>query len=148
MKFKQAGMAGLSLFLLATSLARAQERAAGNPSALQLPGKPSMTTAHVPEDHVGLAAYFRDLASQEESLAKSYERMAKLYREKVLPPGLDRAAAREIKDEYKRLAEMEKRAAAAAATIAAYHTRLAELMAHSPVAAEHTTLGDLSAFRR
>jgi hypothetical protein len=138
----------LSLIFLAATLAPGQEPAVANPKAPQSPRQPLVATANAPEDHLSLAVYFRELASQEEALAKSYDHLARIYKEKVLPAGLDAVSAREMKDQYKRLAEVEKKAAAAAATIAAYHTRLAELVVHSPTAAEHTRPRDASAFRR
>jgi hypothetical protein len=91
---------------------------------------------------------FQDLAAQEQALAESYEHMAKIYKEKTLPPDLDGALARQMQKQYSRLAETEKRAAEAAASIAAYHARLAEFVEHLPATeTKHANPQD-SAFRR
>jgi len=99
--------------------------------------------------HTSLAAYFTDLAAQEQALAKSYDRLAALYKAKSALPDLDAAAAREIRNQLKRLAETEKRAAAAAASTAAYHRRLAETVSSltAPATVQSAKLND-SAFRR
>jgi len=125
----------------------AQQPTAGSPKPAQSPSPYSIDTASTPEDHFRLAEYFRDLAAREQALAKSYDRIAKVYKDKTLPSGLDPALAREMKNQYRRLAETEKRAAEAAATVAAYHARLAELVDHLPLAAKQPNPQD-TAFRR
>jgi hypothetical protein len=50
------------------------------------------------------------------------------YKNRTPPPGLDPATARELKHEYRRLAEIGTKAAQAADDLAEYHSRLAESM--------------------
>jgi hypothetical protein len=135
-------------FLAALRSVAAQEPAAGNPKVPQSPHQSLATTANAPEEHLSLAAYFRELASQEQALAKSYDRIARIYEEKALPSGLDAAVAREMKNQLRRLAETEKKAAQAASNLAAYHARLAELVDHPPVVATKQVNPQGSAFRR
>jgi hypothetical protein len=148
MKTGRAFATVLALALWAVGSLAAQESPADSLTPPQAAGKQSAAAARAPEDHLSLAAYFQELASQEQLLAKSYERLARIYREKTPPPGLDADSAREMKEQFRRLAETEKKAAAAAATLAAYHGRQAEQMVQSPIAFEHTSPGDTSAFRR
>jgi hypothetical protein len=109
--------------------------------------KPLPAMATIPKDQPALVNYFRNLSSQEEALAESYHRIARLYQEETVPPGLNRASAREMKNQYKRLAHTAEKAAAAAASIAGYHARLAELTRRLPAAARLPNPQD-SAFRR
>jgi hypothetical protein len=74
--------------------------------------------------------------------------MAKVYKDETLPSALDPAVAREIKKQYRRLGDTEKRAAEAAATVAAYHARLAEFVERIPVEAAKQANPQDSAFRR
>jgi uncharacterized coiled-coil protein SlyX len=127
----------------------AQEPAAGRPKLTQGSNPHSAATRSIREDHFHLAEYFRDLAGREQALAKSYDRLAKMYRERTVPPGLDPALAREMRIQYKRLAELEKKAAEAAVTVAEYHARLAELVQRVPKAAATKQVNPQdSAFRR
>jgi hypothetical protein len=87
----------------------------------------------VSEEHLSLAAYFSELASQERALADSYSRLAAIYIDKTPPPGTDTPTARELANQYSRVAEAAKKAAAAAASVAAYHSRLAEQVGDTPV---------------
>ena len=48
-------------------------------------------------------------------MAKSYNHVAEIYRERSLPPGLDPASAGEMKNHYEPLTETEKKVAEAAA---------------------------------
>jgi hypothetical protein len=82
-------------------------------------------------DPLSLARYFRDLASQEEALAESYEHMAALYKENAPAQGVDPVPATEMDNQYRRLAEIERRAAKLTASLADYHSRLAE-ESHAP----------------
>lgn len=78
------------------------------------------------EDHLSLAGYFRDLASQEQALAESYEHIAALYKENAQHQGAYPVPATEMENQYRRLAEIERRAAKLTASLADYHSRLAE----------------------
>jgi hypothetical protein len=78
------------------------------------------------EDHLSLAGYFRDLASQEQARAESYEHIAAFYRENAPSRGVDPVPAAEMENQYRRLAEIERRAAKLTASLADYHSRLAE----------------------
>ena len=73
-----------------------------------------------------LAGYFRDLASQEQALAESYERIAAMYKENAQHQGADPPPVAEMDNEYRRLAEIERRAAKLTASLADYHGRVAE----------------------
>ena len=81
----------------------------------------------VAEDHLSLAGYFRDLASQGQAMAEAYERIAALYKENAPPPGVAPVPAAEMENQYRRLAEIERRAATLTASLADYHGRLAEV---------------------
>jgi hypothetical protein len=87
----------------------------------------------VVEDYLSLAARLSELASQERALANAYSRLAAIYENGVMPPGTDAASAREITDQYKRLAEAEKKAAAAAESVATYHSRVADRVGNASV---------------
>jgi carboxypeptidase family protein len=79
----------------------------------------------VAEDHLSLAGFFRDLASQEQELAESYEHIAALYKENAPPQRL--GPATETENQYRHLADIERRAAKLTASLADYHSRLAEV---------------------
>ena len=125
-----------------------QQATAGNSTPTESPSTLSTHSAGTPENHFHLADYFRELAAREQALAKSYEQIAKMYKAEALPTGLDAAAAREIRNQYRRLAETEKRAAEAATSVAAYHTHLAEIVERLPVEATKRANPQDSAFRR
>jgi hypothetical protein len=149
MKLQLTGAVLLSVWLWAAPWsAPAQELTLRNPKPAASVSPFSIGAAIAPEEHLHLAQYFRDLASQEQALAKSYERIAKIYKEKTLPPGLDAALAREMKNQYRRLADTEKRAAEAAVAVAAYHARLAELVERLPIETAKPANPQDSAFRR
>ena len=135
-------------FLMVAWTAHGQQTTAGNSKPTASPSTLSVPGPATPENHFDLAEYFRDLAAREQALAKSYEQIAKIYKAKLSPAGLDAAAAREIRNQYKRLAETEKMAAEAATTAAAYHARLAVLVERLPAeTAKHANPQD-AAFRR
>jgi hypothetical protein len=149
MKLQLTSAVLFSVWLLAAPWSvRAQEPMASNPKPTSSLSPVSIDTATTPKDHLRLADYFRDLAAQEQALAKSYDRIAKIYKDRTLPPGLDPASAREMKNQYRHLAETGKKAAEAAATIAAYHVRLADLVERLPVAPGKQANPQDSAFRR
>jgi hypothetical protein len=126
----------------------AQQPAADDSKLIQSPRAISITNASTPEDHLRLAEYFRDLATQEQALAESYDEIAAIYKKKTAPPGLDPASARKLRNQYQRLAETEKKAASTAENVSAYHSRLAlELTAHTALAVKHANPGD-QAYRR
>jgi len=134
-------------FLVVAWPVHGQQPTTGNSTPTGSPSTSSVHSPRAPEDHFHLAEYFRDLAAREQALAKSYEQIAKLYKAKLSPAGLDAAAAREIRNQYKRLVETEKMAAEAATT-AAYHARLAVLVERLPEeTAKHANPQD-AAFRR
>jgi hypothetical protein len=149
MKLQLTSAVLLSVWLWAAPWsAPAQEPMLRNPKPPASVSSLSIGTAITPEQHFHLAQYFRDLAAQEQALAKSYERIAKTFKDRTLPSALDAAAAREIKKQYRRLADTEKRAAEAAAAVAAYHARLAELVEHLPVETAKPANPQDTAFRR
>jgi len=135
-------------FLVGAWTAHGQQPTTGNSTPTASPSTLSAHDPATPENHFHLAEYFRDLAAREQALAKSYEQIAKIYKAKLSPAGLDAAAAREIRDQYKRLAATEKRAAEAATTASAYHARLAEMVERLPVQATKQVNPQDSAFRR
>jgi hypothetical protein len=135
-------------FLVVAWTARGQQSTTGNSTPTVSPSTLPVHGPATPENHFHLADYFRDLAAREQALAKSYEEIAKTYKAKILPAGLDAASAREIREQFRRLAATERKAAEAAATIAQYHARQAELVDRLPdEAARHANPQD-AAFRR
>jgi len=136
------------LCLAPTKSVPAQEPGAGGTKPAQVSNTYSLDRGSMPEDHLRLAKYFRELAAREQALAKSYEQLAKIYKERALPAGLDLAAAREIRIQYRRLAETEKKAAEAATTVAEYHARLAELVERLPAEAPRPANPQDAAYRR
>ena len=113
------------VFLVALGNIPAQERASNTSKPAHREEKAS-TVSIVAEDHVSLAGYFRDLASQEQALAESYEHIATLYKENAQHNGADPVPATEMENQYRRLAQIERRAAKLTASLADYHSRLAE----------------------
>jgi hypothetical protein len=102
----------------------AQQRALSTSNPAHREEKAS-TISIVAEDHLSLAGYFRDLASQEQALAESYEHIAALYKDPQ-HQGADPVPAAEMENQYRHLAEIERRAAKLAASFAEYYGRLAE----------------------
>lgn len=128
------GTLTLLVICLAGMLAYGQEPAGGTPKAT--PSSASgLTTGGIPASPVGLAKYFQDLALQEQALAESYKRIAKMYEQKMPPSDVDPASARELKNHYRRLAETQRKTAETAARVATYHTRLALLVQQLPAQA-------------
>jgi hypothetical protein len=113
------------IFIVALGNMPAQERASITSKPANREEKAS-TVSIVAEDHLSLAGYFRDLASQEQALAESYEHIAALYKENAQHQGADPGPAAEMENQYRRLAEIERRAAKLTASLAEYHSRLAE----------------------
>jgi hypothetical protein len=113
------------VFIVALGNIPAQERGLNTSKPPNREEKAS-TVSIVAEDHVSLAGYFRDLASQEQALAESYEHIAALYKENAQQKGANPVPATEMEDQYRRLAEIERRAAKLTASLADYHSRLAE----------------------
>jgi hypothetical protein len=136
MKLQLTRTIAASVFLVAQEIIPAQEPVS-NASKPPRHEDKGPTTGNAPKDHLSLADYFRELASQEHALAESHEHIATLYKEKAPPVGLDPASAREMKKQYKRLAEIATKAAQAADNLAEYHSRLAELASHAPLAPRH-----------
>jgi len=101
----------------------AQERASNTSISAHREEKAS-TVGIVAEDHVSLAGHFRDLASQEQALAESYEHIAALYKENPQHQGADPVQSAEMENQYRRLAEIERRAAKLTESLADYHSRL------------------------
>lgn len=112
MKLQLKRAATASVFLLTPGIVPAQE--------------PASTIGIAAEDHLSLAGYFRGLASQEQALAESYEHIAALYRENSQHPGACLIPAAEMENQYRRIDEIERRAAKLTASLADYHDRLAE----------------------
>jgi hypothetical protein len=118
------------VFIVALGNISAQERALNTSKPANHEEKTS-TVSIVAEDHVSLAGYFRDLASQEQALAESYEHIAALSKENAQHKGADPVPATEMENEYRRLAEIERRAAKLTASLADYHSRLADALSHA-----------------
>ena len=123
LQLTRAVAAGVSIVALGNI--PAQERALNTSNPAHREGTAS-TVSLVAEDHLTLAGYFRDLASQEQALAESYEHIAALYKENAQHQGADPGPAAEMENQYRRLAEIERRAAKLTASLAEYHGRLAE----------------------
>jgi hypothetical protein len=113
------------IFIMALGNIPAQQRALNTSNPAHREEKAS-TISIVAEDHLSLAGYFRDLASQELALAESYEHIAALYKENAQHQGTDPVSAAEMENQYRRLAEIERRAAKLTESLADYHGRLAE----------------------
>ena len=125
MKLQPAIAVAAGVFIVALGNIPAQERASNTSKPAHREEKAS-TVSIVAEDHLRLAGYFRDLASQELALAESYEHIAASYKENAQHQGADLVPAAELENQYRRLAEIERRAAKLTASLAAYHGRLAE----------------------
>jgi hypothetical protein len=130
MKPQRTRTVAASVLLLAPGIIAAQE-AASNTSKPAHREEKASTVNIVAEDHLSLAGYFRDLASQEQALAESYEHIAALYKENAPPQGVNPVPATEMENQYRRLAEIERRVANLTASLADYHSRLAEI-SHAP----------------
>lgn len=137
-------LAGLSILFLVPAVVAAQEPASNSSKTAQ--ADKASITGNAPENHSSLADYFRNLALQEQVLAESYERLAATYK-KALTAGLDSAAASEMKDQYRRLTEVETKAAKAAGELADFHSRLAEELSLVAAAPRHPNPGE-AAFRK
>ena len=134
MRLQTLGTLALSaLFLLTIRPLSSQEGSHAQVEPAQKSSqRASRTTEDAKEDHLSLAGYFGELASQEQILADSYSRLAAIYKDKVPAPGTADVTAREMAI-YRRLAEAAERAAAAVERVAAYHSRVAERVGHTPV---------------
>jgi hypothetical protein len=130
MKLPLPRTAAASVFLLAPGIVLAQEPVSNTSKPAHREERAS-TVNFVAEDHLSLAGYFRDLSSQEQALAESHEHIAALYKENAPPRGVDPVPATEMENQYRRLAEIERRAAKLTASLADYHSRLAE-ESHAP----------------
>ena len=115
----------VSVLLLAPGIIPAQERASNTSKPAHREEKAS-TVSIVAEDHLSLAGCFRDLSSQEQALAESYEHIAAVYKENAQHQSADAGPAAEMENQFRRLAEIERRAAKLTASLADYHVRLAE----------------------
>ena len=115
-----------SVFLLAPGIIPAQEPASNSSIRAHREDRAS-TVSIVAEDHLTLARYFRDMASREHAMAESYEHIAALYKENAPPQRVDPVPATEMENQYRRLADIERRAAKLTASLADYHSRLAEV---------------------
>ena len=134
MKLRILAMLALSVIFLAVQSLSAQEGdvAQSGPGQSSSKRVPSPTT-RVSEGQVSLAPYFNELASQERDLADTFSRLAAIYRVKTPPRGTGDATAREMAVQYRRMAEAAKKAAEAAASVAAYHGRVARQAGYTPV---------------
>lgn len=88
--------------------------------------------ASTPEDHLKLAEYFRQEASEEATAARLHEEMAEIYEPMPLPSGFKPESIREMKGHCREFARNADRASAAAQKLAAEHEKLAELMRNAP----------------
>jgi len=114
-----------AIVIVVPGILSAQERALNTSNPAHREGTAS-TVSLVAEDHLTLAGYFRDLASQEQALAESYEHIAALCKENAQHQGADAVPAAEMENQYRHLAEIERRAAKLTDSLADYHSRLAE----------------------
>jgi hypothetical protein len=125
MKLQLTRAVAAGVFIVALGNIPAQERALNTSKPANREEKAS-TVSIVAADHVSLAGYFRKLASQEQALAESYEHIAALYKENAQHQGANPVPAAEMENQYRRLAEIERRAAKLTTSLADYHSRLAE----------------------
>jgi hypothetical protein len=125
MKMQLKSAVAATVLIVAPGIISAQEPLSNNLKPAHREEKAS-TVSIVAEDHLTLAGYFRDLASQEQALAESYEHIAALYKENAQHQGADPVPAAEMENQFRRLAEIERRAAKLTASLADYHGRLAE----------------------
>jgi hypothetical protein len=130
MKLQLTRAVAAGIVIVVPGIISAQERALNTSNPAHREEKAS-TVRIVAEDHFSLAGYFRDLASQEQALAESYEHIAALYKENAQHQGADPVAAAEIENQYMHLAEIERKSAKLTASLADYHSRLAEA-SHAP----------------
>jgi hypothetical protein len=114
-----------AVVIVVPGILSAQERALNTSNPAHREGTAS-TVSLVAEDRFTLAGYFRDLASQEQALAESYEHIAALYKQNAQHQGADAVPAAEMENQYRHLAEIERRAAKLTESLADYHSRLAE----------------------
>ena len=114
-----------AIVIVVPGILSGQERALNTSNPAHREGTAS-TVSLVAEDHLTLAGYFRDLASQEQALAESYEHIAALYKENAQHQGAGAVPAAEMENQYRHLAEIERRAAKLTDSLADYHSRLAE----------------------
>jgi hypothetical protein len=126
MKLQLTRAVAAGVFIVALGNIPAQERALNTSKPANREEKASSVSI-VAEDHVSLAGYFRNLASQEQAMAESYEHIAALYKENAPPQRVDPVPATEMENQYRRLADIERRAAKLTASLADYHGRLAEV---------------------
>ena len=77
-----------SVFVLAPGIIPAQEPASNSSIRAHREDRAS-TVSIVAEDHLTLARYFRDMASQEQAMADSYKQIAALYKENAPPQRVD-----------------------------------------------------------
>lgn len=145
MRMRIIGASLLGAFLVAPGSAPAQLQTSGDLNVTQ--AAPPISVAPQPEEYSRLVRYFQELAAQEQALAESYSRMAKTYPHMTPPSSADRVAARQMTAEYKRLADIETKAAASAAAIATYHGQMAKVLGHPPAGPKRPNPGD-TAFRR
>jgi hypothetical protein len=126
MKLQLTRAVAAGVVIVAPGIISAQERALNTSNPAHREEKAS-TVSILVEDHFSLAGYFRDLASHEQALAESYEHIAALYKENPQHQGADPVPATEMENQYRRLADIERRAAKLTASLADYHGRLAEV---------------------
>jgi hypothetical protein len=91
--------------------------------------KALLKSASSPDDHLKLAAYFKDEALQEEAAAKFHDEMAALYESN--PPSQEGKSAKEMKGHSRYLAKNARKAAEAARKNAAYQERFAQMLHES-----------------
>jgi hypothetical protein len=132
MRINSVGKALLAIFAIA-AVPRISVQDASNPA--QTSNQTALNAAAGAADSLKLAAFFGDLANQERALADSYRQLAKAYNERNRPAGLDPETERELKSQFKRLAESERRASKWARTLAAYHIQVAEAVSGTPAPA-------------
>jgi hypothetical protein len=125
MKLQLARAVVAGVVIVAPGIIPAQERASNTSKPAHRDEKASAVSS-VAEDHFSLGGYFRDVASQEQAMAESYEHIAALYKENAQHQGAGAVPAAEMENQYRHLAEIERRAAKLTDSLADYHSRLAE----------------------
>ena len=127
MKSQSIRVAVLSMFLLASAavFVSAAEKT-GQPQLTKREVKALIVNAQTPEDHMKLAAYFRDEARQEESKAKYHDEMAELYRQHPLPYESKQPSSLRMQNHCKHFADEARKGAANANAMAEEHEKVAE----------------------
>jgi hypothetical protein len=134
-------LAALFTFLLGMTpqmTAAAQTLAADNHTLSRSEVRTLIRGASRPEDHLQLAAYFRQEALDEAASAKLHVEIAEAYEPGSAAPSMFKPRSlKEMQGHCKEFARNASRAAAAASKMAAEHVKMAELMRTAPPQGSH-----------